>query len=98
MVRVTPYPVPIVAAACARSCSTFVRHARYADGMATSIGFRPTAEDQRILREAARPGESTSDTLRRAVRLLDRDRWETQFREDAAALAGEDLSGEPDAW
>jgi antitoxin ParD1/3/4 len=65
--------------------------------MAT-IGFRPTADDERILREAARPGESTSDTLRRALRLLDHERWLAQFRSDAERLADEDLRSEPDAW
>ena len=64
----------------------------------TTIGFRPTAEDERILREAARPGESTTETLRRALRLLDRDRWLEQFRADADALADEDLGSEADAW
>lgn len=63
-----------------------------------SIGFRPTPEDERILREAARPGESTSETLRRALRLLDHSRWLDQFRADAEALKDEDLRGEPDAW
>lgn len=70
----------------------------YGDGMATTIGFRPTAEDERILRESAQPGESTSDTLRRALRLLDHDRWLSRFRTDAETLAGEDLSTEPNAW
>ena len=64
----------------------------------TTIGFRPTAEDERILREAARPGESTTETLRRALRLLDHDRWLEQFRADADALADEDLGSEADAW
>lgn len=64
----------------------------------STIGFRPTPEDQRILREAARPGESTSDTLRRALRLLDHERWLAQFRADAEGLKDEDLSAEPDAW
>ena len=64
----------------------------------TTIGFRATAEDERILREAARPGESTTETLRRALRLLDHDRWLEQFRADAERLADEDLSSEPDAW
>lgn len=63
-----------------------------------SIGFRPTPEDQRILREAARPGEGTSDTLRRALRLLDHERWLDQFRADAEILKGEDLNTEPEAW
>ena len=66
--------------------------------MPTSIGFRLTPDDERILREAARPGETTTETLRRALRLLDHDRWLHQFRADAEALEGEDLSTEPDAW
>lgn len=66
--------------------------------MASTIGFRPTQDDERILREAARPGESTSDTLRRALRLLDHERWLEQFRADADALKDEDLTAEPDVW
>ena len=66
--------------------------------MASTIGFRPTQDDERILREAAQPGESTSDTLRRALRLLDHERWLEQFRADADALKEENLSAEPDAW
>jgi antitoxin ParD1/3/4 len=64
----------------------------------TSIGFRPTPDDERILREAARPGESTTETLRRALRLLDHDRWLQQFRADAEALKDENLNDEPEAW
>ena len=56
------------------------------------------SEDERILREAARSGESTSDTLRRALRLLDHERWLAQFRTDAEALKDEDLGAEPEAW
>jgi antitoxin ParD1/3/4 len=66
--------------------------------MPSSIGFRPTEDDERILREAARPGESTSDTLRRALRLLDRERWLAQFRVDAEKLKDEDVNTEPEAW
>ncbi|WOQ17018.1 hypothetical protein [Raineyella sp. W15-4] len=66
--------------------------------MAGTIGFRPTEEDERILREAALPGESTSDTLRRALRLLDHEHWLEQFREDAHRLQDEDLTTEPEAW
>ena len=66
--------------------------------MARSIGFRPTQDDERILREAAQPGETTSDTLRRALRLLDHERWLGQFRRDAEALKDEDLNAEPEAW
>jgi hypothetical protein len=64
----------------------------------SSIGFRPTAEDARILREATRPGENTSDTLRRALRLLDHEQWLEEFRVDAARLADEDVNEEPEAW
>ncbi|MGB4777866.1 hypothetical protein [Microbacterium sp.] len=66
--------------------------------MAASIGFRPTRDDERILKEAARPGESTSETLRRALRLLDHERWLMQFRADAERLANENLNDEADAW
>ena len=66
--------------------------------MSASIGFRPTPEDERILREAAQPGESTSDTLRPALRLLDHERWLAQFRADAEALKDENLSTEPEVW
>lgn len=66
--------------------------------MSASIGFRPTPDDERILREAAQPGESTSDTVRRALRLLDHQRWLMQFRADAEALKGENLNAEPEAW
>lgn len=66
--------------------------------MGISIGFRPTPEDARILRDAARPGESTSDTLRRALRLLDHERWLEQFRADAEQLKDEDVNAEPEAW
>lgn len=66
--------------------------------MATSIGFRPTPDDARILRETGKPGESTSDTLRRALRLLDHEGWLVQFRVDAEALKGEDLNTDPEAW
>jgi len=66
--------------------------------MPAPIGFRPTLDDERILREAAQPGEGTSDTLRRALRLLDHERWLTQFRADAEALKDEDVNAETEAW
>jgi len=66
--------------------------------MPTTIGFRPTPEDERILREAARPKESTSETIRRALRLLDHERWLEQFHRDAQRLRDEDLTNEPEAW
>jgi hypothetical protein len=82
----------------ARRCTTIVEQNGIVRDVATSIGFRPTPDDERILREAAQPGESTSETLRRALRLLDHERWLTQFRADADTLKDEDLTFEPDAW
>jgi antitoxin ParD1/3/4 len=69
--------------------------------MATpTIGFRPTPEDQRILDAATAGGESTTDVIRRALRLLDREAWRHQAFADMERIAasGEDLSTEPDAW
>lgn len=66
--------------------------------MPASIGLRLNPDDERILKESALPGETTTETLRRALRLLDHDRWLHQFRADAEALRGEDLNVEPDAW
>lgn len=43
-------------------------------------------------------GEKTSDVIRRALRLLDREVWLAQARADAERLADEDLSDEEDAW
>ena len=60
-----------------------------------TIGFRPNAEDRRIL-EAH--GDSPTATLRRALRLLDHQTWLDQARADAWAMRHENLSDEPDAW
>jgi Arc/MetJ-type ribon-helix-helix transcriptional regulator len=65
--------------------------------MAT-IGFRPTEEDERIIKAAMRGGERTSDVIRRALRLLEREVWLTQARSDAERLADENLADEQDAW
>jgi antitoxin ParD1/3/4 len=64
----------------------------------TTIGFRPTADDERIIKAAMRPNERTSDVIRRALRLLEREVWVAQARSDAERLADEDLSDEADAW
>jgi antitoxin ParD1/3/4 len=66
--------------------------------MATTIGFRPTQEDERIIETAMREGERTSDVIRRALRLLEREVWLSQARSDAERLTDEDLSEEQDAW
>lgn len=66
--------------------------------MASTIGFRPTAEDEQIIKTAMRSGEHKSDVIRRALRLLEREVWVRQARSDAERLSIEDLSDEPDAW
>jgi antitoxin ParD1/3/4 len=66
--------------------------------MARTIGFRPTEEDERIIRAAMRDDEHTSDVIRRALRLLEREVWLSRARADAERLAGEDISAERDAW
>ncbi len=66
--------------------------------MATTIGFRPTAEDERIIQAAIRPDERTSDVIRRALRLLEREVWLSQARDDAERLADEEISDNKDAW
>lgn len=80
------------------SCVTPVKHRRYAATMATTIGFRPTDEDERIIRAAMRPDEHISDVIRRALRLLEREVWLCRARSDAERLAREDLTDEADAW
>jgi antitoxin ParD1/3/4 len=77
---------------------TVVQHDARLGVMATTIGFRPTEEDERIIRAAMRPDERTSDVIRRALRLLDREVWLSHAREDAERLATEDLGAEADAW
>lgn len=66
--------------------------------MSKTIGFRPTEDDERIIREAMREDERTADVIRRALRLLDREAWLARARSDAERLANEDLSDEGDAW
>ncbi len=80
------------------NCATAVKQAWYSWTMATTIGFRPTDEDERIIKAAMRPDERTSDVIRRALRLLEREVWLATARSDAERLAREDLTGEADAW
>ena len=63
-----------------------------------SVGFRPTEEDLRVIEANRRADEKTSDVIRRALRLLDREAWEERARADMHRLRSEDLSAEPDAW
>jgi hypothetical protein len=63
-----------------------------------SVGFRPTEEDLRVIEANRREDETTSDVIRRALRLLDREAWEQRARADMHQLRGEGLSAEADAW
>jgi antitoxin ParD1/3/4 len=63
-----------------------------------SVGFRPTEEDIRVIEANRRKDEKTSDVIRRALRLLDREAWEERARADMHRLGTEDLSAEADAW
>lgn len=63
-----------------------------------SVGFRPTAEDLSVIEANRREGETTSDVIRRALRLLDREAWEERARQDMRRLRSEDLSADPDEW
>jgi Arc/MetJ-type ribon-helix-helix transcriptional regulator len=63
-----------------------------------SVGFRPTEEDLRVIEANRRKDEKTSDVIRRALRLLDREAWEERARADMHRLRAEDLSAEADAW
>jgi hypothetical protein len=66
--------------------------------MAATIGFRPTEDDQRIIQAAMREGERTTDVIRRALRLLEREHWLSRAHEDAERLTDEDLNDEDEAW
>jgi hypothetical protein len=63
-----------------------------------SVGFRPTEDDLRVIEANRRTDEKTSDVIRRALRLLDREAWENRARADMHRLRTEDLSTEADAW
>ena len=63
-----------------------------------SVGFRPTEEDLRVIEANRSEDETTSDVIRRALRLLDREALEERARADMHRLRTEDLSAEPDAW
>jgi hypothetical protein len=61
------------------------------------IGFRPTPDDKRILEAATREGETTTDVIRRALKLLEHKAWQDQAMSDMARLANEDLNADLDA-
>jgi hypothetical protein len=63
-----------------------------------SVGFRPTEEDLRVIEANRRTDEKTSDVIRRALRLLDREAWEERARADMHRLKNGDLCAEADTW
>lgn len=76
--------------------AAIVKQLLYAKAM--SVGFRPTEEDLRVIEANRREDEKTSDVIRRALRVLDREAWEERARADMHRLRSEDLSAEADAW
>ncbi|WP_433662012.1 hypothetical protein ACQPW1_07595 [Nocardia sp. CA-128927] len=66
----------------------------------STIAFRATDADRELVQQLAEPGESASDVLRRALRVLQRERWhdEMQAAADRIVASGENLADEPDAW
>ncbi|WP_277212187.1 hypothetical protein [Isoptericola croceus] len=67
-------------------------------GRGSSVGFRPTAEERRILDRLHDDGVNASDALRRGLRLLEQERWLDQARADMARNRDENLNDAPDAW
>ena len=63
-----------------------------------SVGVRPKEEDLRVIEANRRKDEKTSDVIRRALRLLDREAWEERARADMHRLRNEHLSAEADEW
>ncbi|MFE7721010.1 hypothetical protein ACFU44_18435 [Nocardia rhizosphaerihabitans] len=66
----------------------------------STIAFRATEADKELVARLSRTGETASDVLRRALRVLDRERWHAEAQADADRImvTGENLSEEPDAW
>ncbi|TDE95931.1 hypothetical protein EXU48_06665 [Occultella glacieicola] len=64
----------------------------------STVGFRPSAEERRLLEDLARRGISTSDVLRRGLHLVAHEHWLDQARSDSETLRSENLNDEPDAW
>ncbi len=64
----------------------------------TTITFRAT--DRLLVRSLAEEGETASDVLRRALRVLDRERQHHDMRAAAVRIeaSGENLADKPDGW
>ncbi len=64
----------------------------------STIGFRPTDDDRRILDALTSAGLSTTDAIRRGLHLVAHEHWLDQARADAEKLHDENLNDTPDAW
>lgn len=66
----------------------------------STIAFRATEDDRALVNELMREGETTSDVVRRALRVLRREEWQRLMQADADRIeaSGEDVNAEPDAW
>ncbi|MFD4430659.1 hypothetical protein [Nocardia sp. NPDC058497] len=66
----------------------------------STIAFRATQADRELVERLSRDGETASDVLRRALRVLDREHWHAEAQADADRIiaVGENLADEPDAW
>lgn len=57
--------------------------------MSGPITFTPSPEEERIIHSALGRGECTTDVIRRALRLLEQERWLVQARMDTWSLAAD---------
>lgn len=64
----------------------------------STIGFRPTDDDRRVLDVIASAGLSTTEAIRRGLHLVAHDLWLDQARTDAEKLRDENVNDAPDAW
>lgn len=75
-------------------------HAAAKKGTRSTTGIRLAPAEQELLDKLAKPGETKSDVIRRALHELDRREWVLAAQQDAERIdaSGEDLNREPDAW
>lgn len=64
----------------------------------STIGFRPTEDDRRLLDAIASTGLSTTEAIRRGLYLVAHERWLDRARDDAQKLHDENVNDAPDAW
>jgi hypothetical protein len=59
------------------------------------ISFRPSQYDQEVIEKS---GQSPTDAIRQALRLLDREYWLAQLRVDVESQGSFDPNVEAEAW